>query len=507
LTERAAPTIHPGLRGALMVCGTSSGAGKSTLVTGLCRLLARRGVRVAPFKAQNMSNNAAVCADGAEIGRAQYAQALAAGIEPGADLNPILVKPLDDRRSQMIVLGTPAGSADAASYGPWAPALLEVASDALDRLRRRFDVVIVEGAGSPAELNLLDRDVANLPLAERVGVDAVLVADVDRGGMLAAAHGTIELLPERLRRRLRAIVVNRFRGELALLQPGLAMLEERTGLPVLGVLPFLPGALDAEDSLDVPAPTGGRSDALTVAVVRTPRLSNFTDVEPLAVESDLVVRFVTRPDQLEGADLIVLAGSRSVIADLAWLRETGLAEAVTRSDAIVLGICGGYQMLGDAIVDEPGADGAPGEAVGLGLVPVVTTFDVEKTTRRRWGRALDCDVTGYEIRHGAPARTRGQGWVDLDDEHGDEHEGATAGGRVYGTSVHGLFENDGFRRAFLGRVAAARDRPFSPGPGSFAAARHRFHDAVADAVEAQLDLDAISALIAGARHPEPVRSG
>jgi adenosylcobyric acid synthase len=505
LTARAEPAIRPGLRGALMVCGTSSGAGKSTLVTGLCRLLARGGVSVAPFKAQNMSNNAAVCADGTEIGRAQYAQALAAGIEPCADLNPVLLKPLDDRRSQMIVLGAPAGSADATSYGPRAPALLEVACDALDRLRRRFDVVIVEGAGSPAELNLLDRDVANLPLAARAGLEAVVVADVDRGGMLAAAYGTLVLLPDELRGRVRGIVVNRFRGELGLLRPGLSMLEGHTGVSVLGVLPFLPGALDLEDSLDVPTATGGHSDALTVAVVRTPRLSNFTDVEPLAVEPDLVVRFVTRPDQLEGVDLIVLAGSRSVIADLAWLRENGLAEAVTRSDAVVLGVCGGYQMLGDAIVDEPGADGAPGEAPGLGLLPVVTTFDVEKTTRRRRGRALDCDITGYEIRHGTPARTRGEGWVDLDDEYGDEHEGAMADGRVYGTSVHGLFESDAFRRAFLGHVAAARDRPFLPGPGSFAAARRRFHDAVADAVETNLDLHAIAALIAGARHPEPAR--
>jgi adenosylcobyric acid synthase len=503
LTARAAPTLDPGLRGAVMVCGTGSGSGKSTFVTGLCRLLARRGVRVAPFKAQNMSNNAAVCADGAEIGRAQYAQALAAGLQPCADHNPVLLKPISDGRSQVIVLGAPAGETDAAGYAGAGAALLDTAAAALTRLRSRYEVVVIEGAGSPAEINLLSRDIANLPLAERVGVDAVLVADVDRGGMLAAVHGTVDLLPHGLRRRLRAIVVNRFRGDLALLQPGLAMLEDRTGLPVLGVLPFLPGALDVEDSLDVPAPMAGRPDALMVAVVRTPRLSNFTDVEPLAAEPDVVVRFVTRPDQLDGVDLIVLGGSRSVIADLTWLRDTGLAEAVTGSDAVVFGICGGYQMLGDAIVDEAGTDGAPGEAAGLGLLPVVTTFDCEKTTRRRRGRALAWEVTGYEIRHGAPARSCGQGWVDLDDEHGDECEGATAGGRVYGTSVHGLFENDGFRRAFLGRVAVARGRTYAAHSGSFAAARRRFHDAVADAVEAHLDLDAIAGLIAGAHHPEP----
>ena len=503
---RAAHAIAPGLRGALMVCGTSSGAGKSTFVTGLCRLLARRGIRVAPFKAQNMSNNAAVCADGAEIGRAQYAQALAAGIEPCADLNPVLLKPIDERRSQVIVLGTPVGETDAAAYADDTAALLDIATAAFDRLRDGYDVVVLEGAGSPAELNLLHRDIANLALAARVGTDALLVADVDRGGMLAAVHGTVDLLPAALRRHLRGIVVNRFRGELTLLDPGLAMLEERTNLPVLGVVPVLPGAVDIEDSLDVPTATDARSGALTIVVVRTPRLANFTDVEPLAAEPGVEVRFVTRPEQVEGADLIVLGGSRSVIADLSWLRETGLADAVLHSDAAVLGVCGGYQMLGHTIVDEVGADGPPGEAAGLGLLPVITTFAVEKTTRRRRGCALDADVTGYEIRHGSPVRTGGRGWVDLDDEHGRELEGAVAVGRVYGTSVHGLFENDGFRGAFLAAVARARGRHLTAGSGSFAATRRRFHDTVADAVEAHLDLDAIAALIAGARRPEPAPS-
>jgi adenosylcobyric acid synthase len=488
--------------GALMVCGTSSGAGKSTVVTGLCRLLARRGVSVAPFKAQNMSNNAAVCADGAEIGRAQYAQALAAGIEPCADLNPVLLKPLDDRRSQVVVLGAPAGEADAGSYEGGVPALLETAIAALDRLRARHDVVVIEGAGSPTELNLLHRDIANLPLAARAGIDAVLVADVDRGGMLASAYGTIELLPEPLRRRLRGIIVNRFRGDLELLRPGLSILEERSGVPVLGVVPFVTGAVDAEDSLDVPIRATGPG-ALTVAVLRTPRLANFTDLEPLAAEPDVAVRFVTGPDELAGADLVVLPGSRAVVADLAWLRATGLADAIRRSDVVILGICGGYQMLGDAIVDDDGVEGPPGAAAGLGLLPVTTRFAADKVTRRRRGTALGHEITGYEIRHGTPARDRGDGWVELtsDDETsnaGVDVEGARVGGRVFGTSLHGMFEHDAFRRAFLTHVAEARGRTYRPGLTSFSAERRAFHDRVADALEANINLEALAGLMADA---------
>ncbi len=488
-----------------MVCGTSSGAGKSTLVTGLCRLLARRGVRVAPFKAQNMSNNAAVCADGAEIGRAQYAQALAAGIEPTADLNPILLKPIDDRRSQVIVHGAPVTEVGATDYGAQSGALLDLAVDALDRLRERYEVVVVEGAGSPSELNLLERDVANLPLAARAGIDAVLVADIDRGGMLAAAYGTIALLPADLRDRIRGIVVNRFRGELSLLQPGLDLLEERTGVPVLGVVPFLPGAVDTEDSLDVPVPGASRPDALVVAVLRTPRISNFTDLEPLAAEPGVAVRFVSRPVELAGVDMIVVPGSRAVAADLAWLRETGLAEAVMRSDALVLGICGGYHMLGDAVVDEGGVEGEPGAVEGLGLLPVTTRLAPDKITRVRHGRALGCEVRGYEIRHGRPVRATGAGWIELDDELRLEDEGAVSGGRVFGTSLHGLFENDDFRGAFLTNAAARTGRAFSPAAESFAAVRARFHDAVADAIEAALDLDRIAAFT-GAAVPAPVAS-
>jgi adenosylcobyric acid synthase len=232
--------------------------------------------------------------------------------------------------------------------------------------------------------------------------------------------------------------------------------------------------------------------------VRTPRLSNFTDVEPLAAEPDVAVRFVTRPDELADADLIVLAGSRAVVADLDWLRETGLADAVIGSDAVVLGVCGGYQMLGEMIVDDTGVEAPAGAAVGLGLLPVVTRFAIEKVTRRRRGQALGCAVTGYEIRHGTPARTRGNGWVELDDDSGPDDEGASVGDRVFGTSLHGVFEHDAFRHVFLAKVASARGRAFRPGEVPFAAARQGFHDRIADAIEEHLDLDHLAALIAAA---------
>jgi len=487
-------------RGALMVCGTSSSAGKSTVVAGLCRLLARRGVDVAPFKAQNMSNNAAVCTDGAEIGRAQYAQALAAGVEPTADMNPVLLKPLDDRRAQVVALGRPAGTVGAADYGDGHAARLELVLDALGRLRRAHDVVVIEGAGSPAELNLLERDVANLPLACAARVPAIVVADVDRGGMLAAAYGTVALLPAHLRACVRGFLVNRFRGDVGLLQPGLRTLEERTGLPVLGVLPHVDGAVDAEDSLDVPGRAGGadRTDAIRVAAIATPCLSNFTDLEPIMAEPEVSVRFVQTPEGLHGADLIVLAGSRAVVDDLAWMRTRGFVDALSRTDAVVLGICGGYQMLGDSIRDPDGVESATDVVDGLGLLPVTTTFDATKTTRIRRGEAFGAPVTGYEIRHGRPRRRDGDGWVHLDDEHGREHEGAYVDDRVFGTSVHGLFESDELRSAFLTWVACRRGREFRPASIGFADARRGFHDALADAIEAHADVDRLLVIIASA---------
>ncbi len=494
-----------GLQGALMICGTGSDAGKSRIVAGLCRTLARQGIRVSPFKAQNMALNSYVTGSGHEIGRAQGVQALAAGVEPEVDMNPILLKPSSDRTSQVVVLGQPVGHLDAAEYHAAKPGLRSTVLAALDRLRARFDVVILEGAGSPAEINLLDGDLVNLWLARTAGIPAVVVGDIDRGGVFASLFGTVTLLPDELRHCVQAFVINKFRGDPALLEPGLAELQARTGVPTIGVLPWVDGLrLDAEDSLalrepwDPEAPQGG--DVLDVAVVRFPRISNFTDVDALGLEPGVVVRYVSHPAAVGEPDLLILPGTKATVADLAWLRSRGLDAALAGlpPSTTILGICGGYQMLGRAIDDA--VESGAGSVAGLGRLPAVTRFEPTKITRPRRGVALDRPVTGYQIHHG---RTDSDApWVTLDDEWGRQAEGGAddrgGGAAVFGTGLHGLFESDGFRSAFLAAVAARRGKRFTPSGLSFAAARETQFDRLADLVEAHLDMAAVEHLIAAA---------
>jgi adenosylcobyric acid synthase len=486
-----------GSRGALMVCGTTSDAGKSTVVAGLCRLLARRGVSVAPFKGQNMSNNSWVTIDGGEIGRSTAAQAMAAGVEPEVTMNPVLLKPTSDRHSQVVVLGRPVVELDAAAYHRRKTDLLPVVLEALADLRSRFDVVLLEGAGSPAEINLLERDVVNLPLARAAGgIPAIVVGDIERGGVFAQLAGTVLLLPDDLRRLVRAFVVNRMRGDPALLGDGFAELERRCGVPTIGVLPHLgPLLVDAEDSLALERMTTGDAVAtLDVAVLRFPRISNFTDLEPLVAEPGVAIRWVQGPAQLGRPDLVVLPGTKATVADLQWLRTSGLDDALRRLVAegtVVLGICGGYQMLGRSI-DDPVESGA-GRVAALGLLPADTVFAPTKVTRRRRGAALACTIEGYQIHHGV-VRADGDGWIELDGEDGPVCEGSRAGS-VFGTTLHGLFENDGFRSAFLASVAEGAGRSWTPSGRSFAERRQAEVDRVADALEAHLDLDHLFALI------------
>ena len=360
--------------GALLVTGTSSDAGKSVLVAGLCRWLARDGVRVAPFKAQNMSLNSYVTSAGEEIGRAQAAQALACRIEPEAVMNPVLLKPGSDTGSQLIVLGHAAGEHQAAAYwGGLAHGLLDLVVDSFHGLTARFDAVICEGAGSPAEINLRESDIVNLGFARAAGVPALLVGDIDRGGVFASFVGTLAVLDPADQALLAGFVVNKFRGDPALLDPGLAMLEKITGRPTLGVLPFVRDiGVDAEDAIDWELLRSGGpplgDDVLKVVIVALPRMSNHTDLDALAVEPGVVLRFATQAAELRDADLVVLPGTRATVADLRWLRECGIDAAVQRHAAAgrpVLGICGGYQMLGD-VIDDPVESGA-GEVPGLGL--------------------------------------------------------------------------------------------------------------------------------------------
>jgi adenosylcobyric acid synthase len=488
------------LNGALLVAGTTSDAGKSLLTAGLCRWLRRQSVSVAPFKAQNMSLNSFVTADGAEIGRAQAMQAAAAGLEPDARMNPVLLKP-GATASQVIVLGQPVGEVDAAAYRENAARLLDVALDCLAQLRAEYDVVICEGAGSPAEINLRAADIANMGLARAAGLPAILVSDIDRGGSFAALYGTIALLEPDDQALIAGLVINKFRGDRALLEPGLGMLRGLTGRPVLGVVPWTPGLwLDAEDSLALDAgarpalaspPLG--DDVLRISVVRLPRMSNFTDIDALAAEPGVIVRMAATAAELADADLLILPGTRSTVADLQFLRERGIDRAIAaRADAgrPVLGICGGYQMLARQIRDE--VESGAGTVSGLGLLPATVTFRATKVLGRPSGTAYGVPASGYEIHHGVVTLTGGaEPFLD-----------GCRVGAVSGTSWHGTLENDQFRRAFLADVAAAAGRDFKPAPDTdFAAIREAQLDRLGDLVAEHLDTDAILRLIEGGPPP------
>jgi adenosylcobyric acid synthase len=507
----------PGLRGGLMVCGTTSDAGKSTVVAGLCRLLARRGIRVAPFKAQNMALNSAVTPAGHEIGRAQAAQAQAAGIPAEVAMNPILLKPQSDRTSQVIVMGRPWRTMDAAAYQRAKPALAEAVLEQLAVLRARFEVVVCEGAGSPAEINLLDRDIVNLRIARDAGLPAIVVGDIDRGGVFAALYGTVALLPDDLRATVRGFVINKLRGDPALLAGGPEELLRRTGIPTLGVIPWLGGlGLDAEDSLSLgtdwpdhggAAAGGADRGGLDIAVVRFPRIANFTDLDPLAVEPRVALRLVDSAPALGQPDLVILPGTKSTVADLDWLRDRGLASAITNlaqtpsGGTTVLGICGGYQMLGSRIDDAVESD--PHRIVaGLGLLPSETVFEPTKVTRSTTGRALGHPLVGYEIHHGRARAAPADGWI-ITGETGQAPEGCQAdGGRILGTNLHGLFDNDAFRAAFLATVATRAGCFWGQSGVSFAAARQARFDRLADALERHVDLSELQRLITSAQ-PTP----
>ncbi len=480
------------MKGALLVAGTSSDAGKSVLVAGLCRWLARQGVPVAPFKAQNMALNSAVTADGAEIGRAQAMQAAAACVEPEAVMNPVLLKPGSDTHSQVVLLGQRVAEAGALDYQELKPVLQAAVAESLADLRRRFDVVICEGAGSPSEINLRHRDIANMGLARAADLPVVVVGDIDRGGLLAAMYGTLAVLEPADQRHIAGFIVNKFRGDPRLLAPGLDMLQAMTGRPSFGVLPWRHDLwLDAEDSLDLdsrpraaPPPRG--AGTLRIAVVRLPRMSNVTDVDPLAAEPGVIVDLASTPAQLDGADLVILPGTRATVSDLGWLRDSGLAAAIAdraRHGRPVLGICGGYQMLAREITDD--VEGRTGTVTGLGLLPATVRFAAAKTLARPSGAALGELVTGYEIHHGVVTVDGGADFLD----------GCEAGA-VRGTTWHGIFDNDGFRRAFLRDLAARAGRDFTPAPDiSFADVRERRYNVLADMIAGHLDTTAILGLI------------
>ncbi len=432
---------------ALMIQGTASGVGKSVLVAGLCRLLARNGISVAPFKPQNMSNNAAVTIDGGEIGRAQALQALACGIDATVDMNPVLIKPEGDQKAQLIVRGKVVGQLEAKRFREDRIGWLDTVVESFNRLQSQYDVVIIEGAGSPAEPNLREGDIANMGFAEAADVPVWLVGDIDCGGVFASLTGSMDILSESEQKRVKAFVINRFRGNMALLDDALIWLEQTTNRPVAGVIPYLSLELPEEDSpFRHIADHSSDYAQLNIAVIAYPRMSNHDDIDPLASEAGVNLRFVRSADALQPADLIILPGSKHVVSDLAWLRSGGFVSVIEkhlRYGGKLLGICGGMQMLGSCITDD-GIEGA--SADGLAWLSLFTTMQPEKTLRQIDQSAIGFGnrrVTGYEIHHGQSQH---------DDKSLFPFATHSDDGQVWGTYVHGLFEQGEFRNAWLNHI-------------------------------------------------------
>jgi adenosylcobyric acid synthase len=491
---------------ALMIQGTGSDVGKSLVVAGLCRALTHRGHRVRPFKPQNMSNNAAVTVDGGEIGRAQALQAQACGVEPSVHMNPVLLKPQSEIGAQLVVQGKVVGTFKARDYHAKKPELLPAVLDSFARVGDGVDIVLVEGAGSPAEINLRDGDIANMGFAEAARVPVVLVADIERGGVIASLVGTWELMTQSERALTRGFIVNKFRGDVSLFAGGTAAITARTGLTSFGVLPHLreAGLLPQEDSMALSdgraanratPRTAASAKPVRIVVPRLPHISNFDDFDPLAAEPNVALDFVQPGAPLPGdADLVILPGSKSTRADLAALRAEGWdvdLKAHVRRGGRVLGVCGGYQMLGTLVADESGIEGAPGRSDGLGLLAVATELAGDKTLTRFEGTELasGARVVGYEMHMGV---TEGADCARPMLRNGAHLDGAQSpDGRVTGCYVHGLFAEDGFRAAFLERL--------KPGTGSDLAYRAQVDaalDAVARAIEAHLDVDGLIAAAA-----------
>ena len=497
----------------LMIQGTSSSVGKSLLVTALCRLFARRGVRVAPFKAQNMSNNAAVCADGAEIGRSQAVQAAAAGIAPSAEMNPILLKPEGGSRTQVIAMGRARRTVAAREYGQYKDELWPLVTSALDHLRARYDLVVIEGAGSPVELNLRTRDLVNMAVARYAQAPVLLVGDIACGGIFAQLLGTLWLFTPEEQTLVQGLVVNKFRGDLAFFHEGIRILEERSALPVLGVIPFVPDLrLPEEDAAALDTPVTPEHGNVDIAVIRLPHIANFDDFAPLAAEQGVTVRYVSSPATLGRPHAVILPGTKSTIADLLWLREQGLEQAIQHlapAGTVVVGICGGYQMLGRRIQDPLGVESALPEVAGLALLSVDTVFEPVKATHQAEARVLggpgwlaalqNQAIQGYEIHMGRT--TSQQPWLEISRRNGMRlavADGAvTATGKIWGCYLHGLFTNASLRRAWLTSLGWHGE------PEQTSASLHMqaMLDTVASHVEASLDMGRLEAIIWGHAAP------
>lgn len=485
----------------IMVQGTMSGAGKSLLCAALCRIFRQDGYRVAPFKSQNMALNSGVTRDGLEMGRAQIVQAEAAGVEPDVRMNPILLKPSSDTGSQVIVNGVVHSQMKAADYMAHKRELIPEILAAYEGLAAEYDVIVIEGAGSPAEINLRANDIVNMGLAELVDAPVLLAGDIDRGGVFAQLYGTVALLEEAERARIKGLVINKFRGDVDILRPGLVQIEEKTGVPVLGVVPYLRVDIDDEDSLAPRLSRTGGKKPLDIAVIRLPHISNFTDFAPLEGHPLMDIRYVNRVRELGAPDLVILPGTKSTMADLLWLRESGLETSIQKlasGGTPLLGVCGGYQMLGEELRDPDGIEGEASELRGMGLLPCTTVFEPTKTLTRVGAAVVGGElggacIDGYEIHMGA-TQVRGEPFCRLE---GGGADGCRKG-NVFGTYLHGLFDSGETIEklaAWLCRRKGIAAESAAPEPRSVY--RDRQYDLLADGVRAALDMDAVWRIVRG----------
>ncbi len=497
------PLLHSG---AVMFCGTASDVGKSVITSGFCRCLVKRGLTVAPFKSQNMSLNSYVTPEGGEIGRAQAVQAQACDINPHTDMNPVLLKPNSDTGSQIVVQGRPVGNMSISEYDAYKPTAFEKIVESYNRLRQAYEFVVIEGAGSISEINLKHNDIANLKIAAMARCPVILVADIDRGGVFAQIIGTIELLEPSERSCIKGIIINKFRGDVDILKPGIDFIEQRTGIPVLGIIPwFADICLPAEDSVVL----GQRSKVVSImaghkkiniGVLKLPRISNFTDFDPLQSEPDVHLSYVEMPDQLQGLDILVIPGSKSTIADLYFLMERGLYDAIREFKGHIAGICGGFQMLGTAVLDPNSVESAIKEAQGLDLLPSTTVILLEKETHQALTYldeaglliAPECNgvMTGYEIHMGVTTLDKGTQPFSRIFRRGDtsvsvEDGAVSRDGRIFGTYLHGLFENNRFREIYLNRIRLEKGMPLRRGMNK---KQHDPFDQLAEQFEKHLDM-------------------
>lgn len=495
----------------LMFQGTGSSVGKSLLCAAVLRILKQDGLRVAPFKAQNMALNSYATSEGLEMGRAQVTQAEAAGIEPSVKMNPVLLKPTSDRRSQVVVNGRPIGTMSAAEYEAYKPQLREAVKRTYDELESGVDAVVIEGAGSPAEINLRAGDIVNMAMAKAADAPVILIGDINPGGVFAALYGTVKLLSEDEQARIRGIVINKFRGDVKILEPGLDMLEKLLHIPVIGVIPWMDVDIEDEDSVTERFERRSAGGELRAAIVKLPHISNFTDFNLLSAEPGVGVRYVTRAAELLDVDIVILPGTKNTIEDLNWLKQRGIADEIVRAarrGATVIGICGGYQMLGNRLRDPEHSESRIPELAGLGLLDFDVTFHSEKRTVQSKGE-IRCEsgwladlngllLDGYEIHSGR--NDFGPGCVPFLYLNGSEvPDGvANAEGNVFGSYLHGIFDTGAFWHAIVNHVRREKglDETESA-PLTMAEFREREFDRLADVVRANLDMDALYAILRG----------